>query len=111
MWRHHRLTTVGGMLVYEITIDGGDGTDLKESVSRLLCPEPDHAPPCPVPWSFDSAGRPLVVSVCVDDAGTATGLAERMRAETGCPVTVAEAPESAHPTLVEQYWTERGLRA
>lgn len=110
MWRRRRLTTVGGMRVYAITIDGGDD-DLKESVSRLLCPEPDHAPPCPVPWSFDSVGWPLVVSVCVDDADGAAGLAERMRTETGCPVTVAESRESAHPTLVEQYWTERGLRA
>lgn len=101
------------MRVYEITIDGrdDDDTDLKESVSRLLCPEPDHAPPCPVPWSFDSVGRPLVVSVCVDDAGGAARLAERMRTETGCLVTVAESRESAHPTLAEQYWTERGLRA
>jgi hypothetical protein len=97
------------MQVFEITIDGGD--ELKESVSRLLCPDPDHVPPCPVPWSFDSVGQPLVVSVCVDAAADATGLAERIRAESGCPVSVAAARESAHPTLVEQYWTERGLRA
>ncbi|MEV0360246.1 hypothetical protein AB0H71_29735 [Nocardia sp. NPDC050697] len=22
-----------------------------EKVERLLCPDPDHAPPCPIPWS------------------------------------------------------------
>ncbi|MET9776762.1 hypothetical protein ABZ023_21275 [Streptomyces sp. NPDC006367] len=24
---------------------------IKERVTALLCPDPDHAPPCPVPWS------------------------------------------------------------
>lgn len=24
---------------------------LKEQILRLLCPDPDHAPPCPVPWT------------------------------------------------------------
>lgn len=109
MWCRRPRTSFGGMLVYELTIDGDD--DLKESVSLLLCPEPDHAPPCPVPWSFDSAGRPLVVSVCVADAEAAAGLAERIGTATGRTISVAESRESAHPALVEQYWTEHGLRA
>lgn len=25
--------------------------EIKERIARLLCPDPDHAPPCPVPWS------------------------------------------------------------
>ncbi|MBA8826191.1 hypothetical protein FHX42_003567 [Saccharopolyspora lacisalsi] len=25
--------------------------ELKERIARLLCPDPDHAPPCPIPWS------------------------------------------------------------
>lgn len=24
---------------------------IKEQITELLCPDPDHAPPCPVPWS------------------------------------------------------------
>lgn len=24
---------------------------VKEQIQRLLCPDPDHAPPCPMPWS------------------------------------------------------------
>ncbi|MEE1786406.1 hypothetical protein PUR71_26395 [Streptomyces sp. SP17BM10] len=24
---------------------------IKAQVTHLLCPDPDHAPPCPVPWS------------------------------------------------------------
>ncbi|MBT2491632.1 hypothetical protein J7E96_24515 [Streptomyces sp. ISL-96] len=26
--------------------------EIKERITRLLCPDPDHAPPCPVPWSM-----------------------------------------------------------
>lgn len=25
---------------------------LAEAIERLLCPDPEHAPPCPVPWSI-----------------------------------------------------------
>ncbi|MEU9848119.1 hypothetical protein [Streptomyces sp. NPDC047985] len=25
--------------------------EIKERIARLLCPDPDHAPPCPIPWS------------------------------------------------------------
>jgi hypothetical protein len=25
--------------------------ELKERIIRMLCPDPDHAPPCPIPWS------------------------------------------------------------
>lgn len=23
---------------------------VEEQIERILCPDPDHAPPCPVPW-------------------------------------------------------------
>ncbi|MFI9401422.1 hypothetical protein [Nocardia sp. NPDC052316] len=23
-----------------------------DQIERLLCPDPDHAPPCPIPWSI-----------------------------------------------------------
>jgi hypothetical protein len=25
---------------------------VKERITRLLCPDPDHTPPCPIPWSI-----------------------------------------------------------
>jgi len=25
--------------------------EVKERIARMLCPDPDHAPPCPIPWS------------------------------------------------------------
>jgi hypothetical protein len=96
------------MRVYEITLDGDD---LKDTVARLLCPDEDHAPPCPVPWSLDSAGRPLVVSVCVDDAATARELAGRMREATGSAITLVEADPAGHEALLDQFLAERQLRA
>ena len=26
--------------------------EIRERIAALLCPDPDHAPPCPVPWSL-----------------------------------------------------------
>ncbi|MFI9625596.1 hypothetical protein [Streptomyces sp. NPDC052042] len=25
--------------------------EIKERIAGMLCPDPDHAPPCPIPWS------------------------------------------------------------
>ncbi|MEV0688529.1 hypothetical protein AB0I35_32220 [Nocardia sp. NPDC050378] len=29
-----------------------DARAVAEQIERLLCPDPDHAPPCPIPWSL-----------------------------------------------------------
>ncbi|MBN6052852.1 hypothetical protein JYK22_13020, partial [Nonomuraea sp. RK-328] len=29
-----------------------EARDVQEKVERLLCPDPDHRPPCPIPWSL-----------------------------------------------------------
>ncbi|MDI3402649.1 hypothetical protein [Streptomyces cavernicola] len=26
--------------------------EVKEQIARLLCPDPEHASPCPIPWSI-----------------------------------------------------------
>lgn len=26
-------------------------TEVKEQIKALLCPDPDHASPCPIPWA------------------------------------------------------------
>lgn len=30
---------------------GAQAEEIKERIGRLLCPDPGHAPPCPVPWT------------------------------------------------------------
>jgi hypothetical protein len=89
--------------VYEIRTD----PVLKERIARLLCPDENHAPPCPVPWSFGYAEDALVVAVCAT-ATKAGEVLERVRALA--PATIAEADPADHEDLVEQYRVENALR-
>lgn len=93
------------MRVYEIRIDGGDDA-LKERVARVLCPDEDHPPPCPVPWSFGyEAGA--VVLVIYAASGVAAEVVERVRTITPRPVTVTEGDVADHEELAVQYRIER----
>lgn len=47
---------------------------LQEQVHRLLCPNPEHAPPCPVPWEGN-------VQPIGDDSGRYSALLEQVRIE------------------------------
>ncbi|GGM35799.1 hypothetical protein GCM10012275_03780 [Longimycelium tulufanense] len=49
--------------------------EVKELTARMLCPDPDHAPPCPIPWSISL----LHVSDLEDDYPE---LVEKARAES-----------------------------
>ncbi|MER5490222.1 hypothetical protein ACWD6I_08335 [Streptomyces sp. NPDC002454] len=41
--------------VYEVRLGiyatRAQAEEVKERITGLLCPDPDHAPPCPIPWS------------------------------------------------------------
>ncbi|WP_344683096.1 hypothetical protein [Saccharopolyspora taberi] len=40
---------------------GRQAEALREELTRLICPDPEHEPPCPVPWSAsytDGADEP-----------------------------------------------------
>ncbi|MET9431086.1 MULTISPECIES: hypothetical protein [unclassified Streptomyces] len=50
--------------------------EVKERITRLLCPDPDHAPPCPVPWSVM-----LLHGSDLDDAEAYAELVEQARIE------------------------------
>jgi hypothetical protein len=39
-----------GRSVYQISLAVSDTEQAETVVARILCPDPDHAPPCPVPW-------------------------------------------------------------
>ena len=41
--------------VYQISVAASDTEQAKVAVARILCPDPDHAPPCPVPWESRSS--------------------------------------------------------
>ncbi|MGW0614215.1 hypothetical protein [Streptomyces sp. NPDC002788] len=106
--------------VYEIRIAGHPSTEealaLQDPIKRLLCPDPDHAPPCEVPWSFTVAGggpddsTALVLGVYTS-SGQATQVALRVRTLVGeeRPITLSEGDADEWEELVEQYRFEKGL--
>lgn len=96
------------MQVFEITVGSVDDA-VKERIARMLCPDEDHPPPCPVPWSFTYRDDTPVLAVVADHA-TAADVARQVRTLTGHAATVAEADPADHDTLVEQYRVERELR-
>ncbi|MEU7717123.1 hypothetical protein [Streptomyces tibetensis] len=107
--------------VYEIRIHGypnsKEALALQAPIERLLCPDPDHAPPCEIPWSFtltgdgaDDDSTALVLGVYTS-GGQATQVAERVRTlvDEKHPVAVSEGEAEDWEELVEQYRFERGL--
>ncbi|MFF9115402.1 hypothetical protein ACF09Y_07220 [Streptomyces massasporeus] len=104
---------------YEIRIHGcptlREALALQAPIERLLCPDPDHAPPCEIPWSFtlaagDDASTALVLGVYT--SGTrATQVADRVRTLVGetQTVDVREGEAGEWEELVEQYRFERGV--
>jgi hypothetical protein len=108
--------------VYEIRIHGCSSSEealaLQDPIERLLCPDPDHAPPCEVPWSFTLAGEdahdsiPLVLGVYTS-SGQATQVADRVRTLVGetRPIAVSEGTAAEWEELVEQYRFEKGLHS
>ncbi|QKW09014.1 hypothetical protein HUT18_24160 [Streptomyces sp. NA04227] len=59
-WRiEHPGAEPGARRVHEIrvgTLAGGrEAEALSEELTRVLCPDPEHSSPCPVPWSSGSS--------------------------------------------------------
>ncbi|MBB6420960.1 hypothetical protein HDC93_006588 [Streptomyces sp. AK010] len=105
--------------VYEIRIHGcptsQEALALQDPIERLLCPDPDHAPPCEIPWSFTLAGdgtdddsTALVLGVYTS-RGQAAQVAERVRTLMGGtrPVALSKGAAGDWEELVEQYRFER----
>ncbi|WP_182875608.1 hypothetical protein [Microbispora sp. H10670] len=54
--------------------------EIKEHVTKLLCPDPDHAPPCPIPWSVS-----LLRHSDLGEPGAYAELVEQARIENPRP--------------------------
>lgn len=112
--------------MYEIRIHGcvsvQEALALQEPVKRLLCPDPDHAPPCDVPWGFISLGddeqaddgiEATVLVLGVYASGRrAAQVADQVRGVVGETrrVTVSAAAAGQFEELAEQYRIERAVR-
>ncbi|MEU0172867.1 hypothetical protein ABZ178_05885 [Streptomyces massasporeus] len=107
--------------VYEIRIHGcptsQEALALQAPIERLLCPDPDHAPPCEIPWSFTLAGgedsdasTTLVLGVHTS-SGRAAQVADRVRTlvDETRTVAVGEGGDGEWEELVEQYRVEKGM--
>ncbi|MFE8986343.1 hypothetical protein ACFYMI_00730 [Streptomyces collinus] len=109
--------------MYEIRIAGHPSTEeaiaLQDPIERLLCPDPDHAPPCEIPWSFtvtddgsDDDSWALVLGVYTSKRQAMRVAAQvRTLAGEGRVVAVSEGDAGEWEELVEQYRFERGLRS
>lgn len=50
--------------------------ELMEQIQRLLCPDPDHTPPCPIPWT-----TMLLAGEDLGEPDSYAGLVEQYRIE------------------------------
>jgi hypothetical protein len=99
-----------GARLYEITVAAGatDALALQEPIARLLCPEPEHAGPCPVPWGFSLDDDGLVVGIYATP-GTAVDLVGRVRMLVEPREVTLRAGDPEHfDHVVEQYLIEHG---
>ncbi len=108
--------------VYEIGVRGCAGVAealaLQEPIARMLCPEPEHEGPCPVPWEFSlgddtedgETSAVLLLGVYAPRAAAAE-VADRVRQIAGAarPVSFSEGDPGRFEALVEQYRVERRL--
>ncbi|MFL1376288.1 MULTISPECIES: hypothetical protein [unclassified Nocardiopsis] len=108
---------------FEILLPGfatdTEAMEQADTVARLLCPEPGHEGPCPIPWSLGSrleeeepdpvgTGHTVVAGVYAT-AAAAREAADRIGAALGRPARLVEVPLDEYPYLEEQYRVERGL--
>lgn len=101
--------------LYEIRVHGypsmADALDAQSPIQRVLCPDPDHAPPCGIPWSTgvadDGAAYRVTVGIYATP-GQADDVAEDVCAHVGHAhdVTLVAADEPDYADLVEQFRIE-----
>jgi hypothetical protein len=102
------VPTVSTVQVYEIRIAGGDDV-LKERVARMLCPEENHPPPCPVPWSFGYDEDAVVLAIYAEP-DMAEQIAADVRALTARPVEITVGTPENHEELITQHRIESRRR-
>jgi hypothetical protein len=101
--------------VYQISVAASDTEQADTVVARIFCPDPDHAPPCPVPWESRSSiagGSVDFVFYAMDDQAreilaevSAQGLGEvRLFKSTG-----KDGQPIDGSTVIEQFNIEQGL--
>ncbi|MGW7056886.1 hypothetical protein [Streptomyces sp. NPDC054887] len=100
--------------VYEIHVHvpvGKDAQELQEVISLILCPVPDHAPPCPVPWATAAVGTQINVGLYATEEEANRLLIEIATVTKGANVTLHHDVDPAdYQELIRQYEIEAGPR-
>jgi hypothetical protein len=101
--------------VYQMSVTASDTEQATVAVARILCPDPDHAPPCPVPWESRSSiegGSVYFVFYATDDQAQEI-LAEVSTRGFGKVRLFKSTGEDGQPidgsTVIEQFRTESSL--
>ena len=101
--------------VYQISVAASDTEQAKTVVARILCPDPDRAPPCPVPWESRSSiaiGAVDFVFYATDDQAQKI-LAEVSTQGFGEVRLFKSTGEDGQPidgsTVIEQFHIEQSL--
>lgn len=99
--------------VFQISFEAPDTEQAEDVVSRILCPDPNHAGPCPVPW--ESSRNPDSVNFvfyATDDQAQEI-LAEVSTQGFGAVRLFQSADEDGQPIdgsdVIKQFHIEQGL--
>ena len=105
----------GGRSVFGVTVAAADTEQATSAIARIFCPDPDHAPPCPVPWEStrsDTSGRVEFVFYATDDQAQEI-LAEVSARGFGEVRLFKSAGEDGQPLdgslVIEQFQIEQNL--
>jgi len=101
--------------VYQISVAASDTEQATTVVARILCPDPEHAPPCPVPWESRSSvadGSVDFVFYATDDQ--AQNILAEVSAHGFAGVRLFQSSgEDGQPidgsAVIEQFHIEQGL--
>jgi hypothetical protein len=102
-----------GRSVYQISMVVSDPERVTDAVARIFCPDPDHAPPCPVPWeSCTNATRGSVGFTFYATGDQARGVLAEVTARGFGEVRLFKSTgEDSQPidgsTVIEQFHVER----
>ena len=101
--------------VFKISVAASDTERARAVVARIFCPDPGHAPPCPVPWesmSSTAGGSVDFVFYATDDQAQEI-LAEVSAQGFGEVRLFKSAGEDGQPidgsTVIEQFRIEQSL--
>lgn len=103
-----------GRSVYQISLATSDTKQSAAVIALIFCPDPDHAPPCPVPWESRSmAGSSVDFVFYATDDQAQEILAEVSAQGFGNARLFKSTDADGQPidgeTVIEQFRIEQGL--